>query len=131
MRKRFASRLVLLAIAGALAALLAAPVAQAAPKPKIKAKEWCRVINGQLYSGILVSGKHFPADRPINTYVRAYLPSGDQVPTEGGLVVADSKGRWTGGFSTFNPLASITYGAVSFLVEPQTPVEVTVESPCQ
>jgi hypothetical protein len=123
-------RLSLLGVAAVLAALSIAPVADAKPKPKLKASEYCEVVNGSQYYGIQVTGKHFPASKPINIYVRAYTPSGDQIPTEGGLLVADAKGRFSTYFKIGTVLESITLGAVSFLVH-DVPVEATVERPCQ
>lgn len=123
-------RLGLLGVAAAFAALSMVPVADAKPTPKLKASEYCEVVNGFQYYGIQVTGKHFPPAKPINTYVRAYTPSGDQIPTEGGLLVADAKGRFSTYFKTGTLLESITLGAVSFLVH-DVPVEATVERPCQ
>lgn len=124
------AKLGLTAVAAALAVLSIAPIAEAKPKPKLKGTEYCEVINGFQYYGIAVSGKGFPKNLPINTYVIAITPSGDQIPTEGGLVVANRKGRWSSFFKTGSELESITFGAVSFLTD-LPPVEVTVEQPCQ
>ena len=125
------SKLSLLTVAAALAALSVAPAADAAPKPKLKASAYCELVNGFQYYGIEVSGKHFPKNSPVNTYVRAYLPSGEQIPTVGGLLVTDRKGRFSSYFKTGSQLESITYGVTAFLVEPQITVEATVERPCQ